>query len=64
MHESVGRCFCNRAVANVFFNNKRKLPTDSAVADGIKALKKNREKSKLGGFITLNCCCFFKVMNS
>ena len=45
MHESVGQCFCKGAVANVFFNNKRKLPTDSAVADGIKAFKKKqREK--------------------
>ena len=45
MHESVGRCFCKGAVANVFFNNKRKLQTDSAVTDGIKALKKKqREK--------------------
>ena len=48
MHESVGRCFCNCAIANVFFNNKRKLPTDSAVADGIKALKKTERKVSSG----------------
>ena len=33
------------AVANVFFNNKRKLSNDSAVTDGVKAFKKGqREK--------------------
>ena len=33
------------AVANVFFNNKRKLSTYSAVTDGVKAFKKGqREK--------------------
>ena len=47
IHGSIGRRFCNRAVANVFFNNKRKLATDSAVADGVKGFKKDREKSKL-----------------
>ena len=37
--------FCNRAVINVFFNNKRKLSTDSTVPDGVKAFKKRqREK--------------------
>ena len=54
LHQSIGECFCNRAVANVFFNNKRKLSTDSAIADGIKVIKKDREKSKLESFITLN----------
>ena len=45
IHDSIGRRFCNRAVANVFFNNKGKLSTDCAVADGVKALKKRqREK--------------------
>ena len=45
IHESIGRRFCNRAVANVFFNNKIKLSTDSAVANGLKAFKKRqREK--------------------
>ena len=33
IHESIGRRFCKRALANAFFSNKRKLPTDSAVAD-------------------------------
>ena len=37
-----------------FFNNKRKLLTDSAVADGVKAFKKDRKKSKLDISITLN----------
>ena len=37
--------FWNSAVANVFFNNKRKLSADSAVADGVKAFKRRqREK--------------------
>ena len=44
-HESTGRRFCNRAVANVFSNNKRKLLNDFAVADGVKEFKKRqREK--------------------
>ena len=47
IHESIGRRFCNRAVVNVFFNNNRILSTDSAVADDVKAVKKEREKSKL-----------------
>ena len=38
--------FCNRALVNVFFNKKRKLSTDSAVADGVKAIKK-RQREKL-----------------
>ena len=45
IHESIGRRFCNRAVANIFFNNKRKLSTDSAVADDAKTfMKRQREK--------------------
>ena len=44
IHESIKR-FCNRAVINVFFNNKRKLSIDSTVPDGVKAFKKRqREK--------------------
>ena len=45
IHESIGPRLCNRAEANVFFNNKRKLSTDSAVADGVKAFKR-RQKEK------------------
>ena len=41
IHESIGR-FSKRAVANVFFNSKRKLSTDSAVAGGVKAFKKRQ----------------------
>ena len=37
IYESVGRRFCICAVTNVFFNNKRKLSTDSAAAEGVKA---------------------------
>ena len=45
MHESIEHRFCNRAVTNVFFINKRKLSTGSAVVDGVKAsLKRYREK--------------------
>ena len=46
IHESIGRCFCNRAVVNVFFNKKRKLSTDTVAADGAKAFKK-RQREKL-----------------
>ena len=46
IHESIGRRFCNRAVANAFLNKKRKLSTDSAVANGVK----DREKNKLDFF--------------
>ena len=44
----------HRAVANFFLNNKRKLSIDSAVADGVKEFKKEKEKSKLESFIILN----------
>ena len=55
IHESIGRRFCNHALANVFFSNKRKLSNDSAVGGGIKVFKKkDREKSKLESIITLN----------
>ena len=47
IHESIGQRFCNCAVANVFFNNKGKLSTDSAVADGVKAFKKIQRKVNL-----------------
>ena len=39
IHEATGRRFCNRAKANVFSNNKRKLSTDPAVVDGLKAFE-------------------------
>ena len=45
IHESIGWRFCNRAVANIFSNNKRKHLTDFAGADSVKAFKKRqREK--------------------
>ena len=50
IHESIGRRFCNRAVASVFFNNKKKLSIDSAVIAGVK----DWQKSKLEIFINLN----------
>ena len=37
INEWIGQHFCSFAVANVFFNNKRKLSIDSAAADGVKA---------------------------
>ena len=55
--ESVRRGFCNRAVANFFLNNKRKPSTDSAFANGVNSLKKDREKSKLENFLL-----FFKLL--
>ena len=53
IHESIKQGFYNRPVANVFFNNRIKLSTDSAVADCVKAFNKKREKSKLEIFINL-----------
>ena len=44
IHESIGRRFCNHALANVFFSNKRKLSNDSAVGGGIKVFKKKTER--------------------
>ena len=44
IHESIGQRFCNRPVANVFFNNRIKLSTDSAVADCVKAFNKKRDR--------------------
>ena len=54
IHGSIGQRFCKLAAANVFFNIKRKLSTDSAVAMLLKHLKKDTEKSKVGSFNTLN----------
>ena len=51
--------FCKSVVANVFFNNKRKLSTDCAVVTGVKAFKKDREKCRLEIFITPNCYFIF-----
>ena len=39
------------AAANVFFNNKRKLSTDSPVTDGVKVLKKRERKVNLSFFL-------------
>ena len=44
MPESIGWLFCKSVVANVFFNNKRKLSTDSAVVIGVKAFKKRQRE--------------------
>ena len=45
VHESTGQVITNRKIVNIFFNNQRKLVTDSVVADGVKSFKKRqREK--------------------
>ena len=48
IHGSIGQCFCNRAVANIFFNHERKLSTV--------------EGSNLEIFITLNFYFIFSFI--
>ena len=45
-HEAIARKITNSTAVNIYFNNKRKICTDSAAADGVKTFKKGqREKS-------------------
>ena len=44
IHESIERRFGTCAIVNVFFNNKRKLQTDSSVADGVKSISNKAER--------------------
>ena len=43
-HKEKGQKFANRAVINIYFDNKRKLSTDSVIKDKVKTFKKDREK--------------------
>lgn len=45
-HENTGQTFVNRTIANIYFNNKRKISTDSVVADGVKAFKKRQREKR------------------
>ena len=40
-----GTKFASRAVINIYFNNKRKLSTDSVMKDKVKTFKKGKEKN-------------------
>ena len=61
IYKLIGRRFCNSAVANFFFNNKRRLSTDSAIGDVVRAFKKDREKyESFWSFITPNFYFLFK----
>ena len=45
-HEAIARKIINSTAVNIYFNNKRKLCTDSVAADWVKTFKKRqREKS-------------------
>ena len=44
-HKENGQKFANRAVINNYFDNKRKLGTDSVMKDKVKAFKKDKEKN-------------------
>ena len=44
-HKEKGQKFANRAVISIYFNNKRKLSTDSVMKDKIKTFKKDKEKN-------------------
>ena len=40
-----GQKLANRAVINIYFNNKRKLSTDFVIKDKVKTFKKDKEKN-------------------
>ena len=44
-HKEKGQKSANRAVTNIYFNNKRKLSTDFVMKDKIKTIKKDKEKN-------------------
>ena len=41
-----GQKLVNRTVTNIYFNNKRKLCTDSVLKDKVKTFKKDKENNK------------------
>ena len=44
-HKENGQKIANRAVINVYLNNKRKLSTDSVMKDKVKTFKKDKERN-------------------
>ena len=44
-HKENRQKIANRAVINVYLNNKRKLSTDSVIKDKVKTFKKDKEKN-------------------
>ena len=44
-HKEKGQKFANRAVINIYFNNKRNLSTDSVIKDKVKTFEKDKEKN-------------------
>ena len=46
VHEHSGKRLANQTVANIFFNNKRKIMTDPVVADHVTTFKKRQRNKK------------------
>ena len=46
-HEAIARKITNSTAVNIYFNNKRKICTDSVAADGVKTFKKRQSKGVL-----------------
>ena len=46
VHEHSGKRLANQTVANIFFNNKRKIMTDSVVGDHVTTFKKRQRNKK------------------
>ena len=44
-HKEKGQKFAGGAVINIYFNNKRKLTTDSVMKGKVKTFKKDKEKN-------------------
>ena len=44
-HKQKGQKCASRAVINIYFNNKRKLSTDSVMKGKVRTLKKDKEKN-------------------
>ena len=44
-HKENEQKLANRAVTNIYFDNKRKLNTDSVMKDKVKTFKKDNEKN-------------------
>ena len=43
-HKEKGQKFANRAVMNIYSDNRGKLSTDSVMKDKVKTFKKDKEK--------------------
>ena len=44
-HEAIARKITNSTAVNIYFDNKRKICTDSVVADGVKTFKKRQRET-------------------